>query len=44
MGNPWPGPSSALLKPGEHMVELVDADGNTLASTKLMIPKPAKKK
>jgi hypothetical protein len=33
-----------LLKPGEHMVELVDADGNTLASTKLMIPKPAKKK
>ena len=32
-----------LLKPGEHMVELVDADGNMLASTKLMIPKPAKK-
>jgi hypothetical protein len=27
-----------LLKPGEHMVELVDADGNTLASAKLMIP------
>ena len=32
-----------LLKPGEHMVELVDADGNKLASAKLMIPKPAKK-
>ena len=32
-----------LLKPGEHMVELVDADGNMLASSKLMIPKPAKK-
>ncbi len=33
-----------LLKPGEHTVELVDSDGNTLASAKLMIPKPAKKK
>ncbi len=32
-----------LLKPGEHMVELVDADGNMLASSKLMIPKPMKK-
>ena len=33
-----------LLKPGEHTVELVDADGNMLASAKLMIPEPAKKK
>lgn len=32
-----------LLKPGEHMVELVDADGNMLASAKLMIPAPKKK-
>ena len=32
-----------LLKPGEHTVELVDGDGNTLASAKLMIPKPMKK-
>lgn len=32
-----------LLQPGEHMVELVDADGNMLASANLMIPEPAKK-
>ena len=33
-----------LLKPGDHEVMLVDADGNTLAKAKLTIPKPAKKK
>ncbi len=32
-----------LLQPGEHTVELVDADGNMLASAMLMIPEPAKK-
>ncbi len=31
-----------LLKPGDHELMLVDADGNTLATAKLMIPKPAK--
>lgn len=33
-----------LLKPGDYQVELVDGDGNTLATAKMSIPKPKAKK
>ena len=33
-----------LLKPGDYSVELVDGDGKTLATAKMMIPKPKAKK
>lgn len=33
-----------LLQPGEYDVDLVDADGNTLATAKLMVPEPKKAK